>query len=44
MVAQGETLFSLARRYSVSVDSLRAANKLPDDNIRIGQRLVIPAR
>jgi len=44
VVAQGETLFGLARRYGVSVDNLRTANKLPDDNIRIGQRLVIPAR
>lgn len=44
VVAQGETLFGLARRYGVSVDNLRSANKLPDNNIRIGQRLVIPAR
>lgn len=44
VVVQGETLFGLARRYGVSVDNLRTANKLPDDNIRIGQRLVIPAR
>jgi LysM repeat protein len=44
VVIQGETLFGLARRYGVSVDNLRTANKLPDDNIRIGQRLVIPAR
>ena len=44
VVAQGETLFGLARRYGVSVDNLRAANKLSDNSIRIGQRLVIPAR
>ncbi|MDQ3521948.1 MAG: LysM peptidoglycan-binding domain-containing protein, partial [Gemmatimonadota bacterium] len=44
VVVQGETLFGLARRYGVSVDNLRTVNKLPDDNIRIGQRLVIPAR
>lgn len=44
VVAQGETLFGLARRYGVSADSIRTANKLPDNNIRIGQRLVIPAR
>jgi LysM repeat protein len=43
VVAQGETLFGLARRYGVSVDRIRTANKLTDDNIRIGQRLVIPA-
>ena len=43
VVAQGETLFSLARRYGVSVDAIRTANKLPDTNIRIGQKLIIPA-
>lgn len=44
VVAQGETLFGLARRYDVTVESIRSANKLSDDNIRIGQRLIIPAR
>ena len=43
VVAQGETLFSLARRYGVSVEAIRTANKLPDTNIRIGQKLIIPA-
>lgn len=44
VVAQGETLFGLARRYGVTVESIRTASKLPDNNIRVGQRLIIPAR
>ncbi len=41
-VAQGETLWSIARRYNVTVDQLRAANRLQGDNVRIGQTLTIP--
>jgi murein DD-endopeptidase MepM/ murein hydrolase activator NlpD len=43
-VVRGDTLSALARRYSVSVGALVAANKLTDDGmrLRLGQRLVIP--
>jgi len=41
-VAQGETLFGIARRYGVTVDAIRAANDLEGDGLRVGQRLVIP--
>lgn len=42
-IAAGDTLNSIARRYSVSVQELVAANKLADSNrIRVGQKLVIP--
>lgn len=41
-VAQGETLWSIARRYGVAPEQLRTANRLPDDTIRVGQTLVIP--
>jgi LysM repeat protein len=41
-VAQGETLWSIARRYNVTVDQLRTANRLQGDNVRIGQTLTIP--
>jgi LysM repeat protein len=41
-VAQGETLYGIARRYGVTVDALRAANRLEGDRVRVGQTLVIP--
>lgn len=44
-VASGDTLWSLSRRYGVSVDDLARANELPDpDLLSIGDRLVIPGR
>ncbi len=43
VVRPGETLYSLARRYGVSVEALAALNGLSDPNrIQAGQRLVIP--
>lgn len=41
-VAAGETLFGIARRYGVTVDAIREANELETDQVRTGQRLVIP--
>lgn len=43
-VREGDTLFSLSRRYQVPVGELVAANRLPSERIAIGQRLVIPQR
>jgi LysM repeat protein len=37
-VAQGETLYSIARRYGVSVDQVRSWNQLPDNTIKIPYR------
>ncbi|HEY0035392.1 MAG TPA: LysM peptidoglycan-binding domain-containing protein [Longimicrobium sp.] len=43
-VASGETLWSIARQYNTSVDTLRRANNLAADaQIQPGQRLSIPA-
>ncbi len=43
VVGEGDTLTSIARRHDVSVRQLRQANRLRDeDNIRIGQELIIP--
>lgn len=43
-VAPGETAWSVARQYGVSVQDLARANGLPDSmSIRVGQRLSIPA-
>lgn len=41
-VASGDTLYSLARRYQTSVDSLKRTNGLTSDSIRTGQTLRIP--
>lgn len=43
-VLEGDRLSLLAKRYGVSVDTIRQANKLEGDLIRVGQLLVIPAR
>jgi membrane-bound lytic murein transglycosylase D len=40
-VLANDTLYSLARRYGTTVAALRRLNNLPDDKIRIGQKLLI---
>ncbi|HEX5870291.1 MAG TPA: LysM peptidoglycan-binding domain-containing protein, partial [Longimicrobium sp.] len=42
VVASGETLFGIARRYGVTVDAIRRANQMETDQVRTGQRIVIP--
>lgn len=42
LVASGESLALLAQRYQVSMATLRSANKLPSDVIKVGQVLTIP--
>lgn len=41
-VANGETLRSIAKQYGVSVDSLKTANGINSNSVRIGTTLVIP--
>ena len=41
-IEQGDTLSEIARSYNVSLHSLRSANRLDDDQIRVGQVLVVP--
>ncbi|MCS7282658.1 MAG: LysM peptidoglycan-binding domain-containing protein [Anaerolineae bacterium] len=44
IVAPGETLFSIARRYGTTVDAIAHANQIPDPRqIYAGQRLLIPS-
>lgn len=44
VVEAGDTLWSIARRYGVSVDVLTSANRLTNPNaLRLGQRLAIPS-
>lgn len=40
-VAAKETLFSIARHYSVSVDDIKAWNNLKDGNLSVGQEILI---
>ena len=43
-VVKGDTLFSVARRYGVTVDAIRKANNKTDDTLRVGERITIPAK
>ncbi|MGH7216671.1 MAG: LysM peptidoglycan-binding domain-containing protein [Nitrospiraceae bacterium] len=41
VVKPGETLYRISRQHGVSVDKIRKWNKLPDDIIEVGQKLVV---
>ena len=43
VVSRGESLALIAQRYQISLSALRAANKLPNDVIKVGQTLKVPA-
>jgi len=40
-VAKGETLFSLAKRYGLTVDELKTLNRLKNNDLKVGQDLVV---
>lgn len=42
VVKKGDSLWSIARRYDLTVDELIKANNLSDLTLRIGQQLIIP--
>lgn len=42
IVERGDTLDAIARRYGVSVATLRARNRLKNNTILVGQKLVVP--
>jgi LysM repeat protein len=44
VVGRGETLYAIARRHNVRVETLMQANNLTTDRIQAGQTLVIPVR
>lgn len=41
-VAQGDSLYTISKRYDVSVEEIKEANGLSDTALRLGQTLVIP--
>ena|SRR5690625_54791 len=41
LVRSGDTLTQIARRFDMTVNELRTLNSLPNDNIRVGQRLSV---
>jgi len=41
VVKPGETLFRISRRYGVEIEKLKKWNKLPDDMIEVGQKLIV---
>ena len=43
-VKEGNNLTKLAAQYGVSPDEIRKANNIKGDNIRIGQKLIIPKK
>jgi LysM repeat protein len=43
-VRRGETLVTIARKYRVSVQALRSANRIRSDRLRVGKKLAIPGR
>jgi N-acetylmuramoyl-L-alanine amidase len=43
VIARGDTLSGLAKRYRVSVASIRQHNDLSSTMVKVGQRIVIPS-
>jgi LysM repeat protein len=41
VVKPGETLYRISRQYGITVDKIRKWNKLPDDIIEVGQKLIV---
>ena len=41
MVKAGDTLYSIAREYNISVDELKRLNNLSGNTLKIGQILIV---
>lgn len=40
-VKTGDTLYNISKRFGMTVDDLKALNSIPDNNIHIGQKLIV---
>jgi hypothetical protein len=40
-VKQGDTLYNISKRFGLAIDDLKTLNNLADNNIKIGQKLVV---
>lgn len=40
-VVTGDTLYNISKRFGLTVDELKALNNMPDNNIKIGQKLIV---
>ncbi len=43
-VTSGDTLYKISRKFGVSVDAIKKANGLKNDNLSIGKKLTIPKK
>jgi hypothetical protein len=41
MVKQGDTLYNISKRFGLTLDELKGLNNMADNNIKIGQKLVV---
>jgi LysM repeat protein len=41
VVKQGESLYTIAKKYSVSIDSIKDTNAMKEDDLQVGQTLKI---
>ena len=42
VVTKGDTLYSIAKKFNISIDKLKELNNLTDNMLSIGQKLIIP--
>ena len=40
-IKQGDTLYSISKRFGLTIDELKALNNMADNSIKVGQKLVI---
>jgi flagellum-specific peptidoglycan hydrolase FlgJ len=40
-VKQGDTLYNISKRFGLTIDDLKALNNMADNNIKIGQKIII---
>ncbi|MBP9741861.1 MAG: transglycosylase SLT domain-containing protein [Burkholderiales bacterium] len=41
-IASGDTLYSIAKRFNAKIDDIRRENKIPGNDITVGQTIIIP--